>query len=1127
MKKFYLCVVFSVAFVFAVHAQRIVSGKITDDSGEELPGVTVSVKGTTSGTVADIDGNYRLSVDDGATLIFSFVGFESQEINVGSRTAIDVAMSGVTELEEVVITGYGDISKRLFTGASSSISSEDIKVDGVVDVSRMLEGRAAGVNVQNVTGTFGAGPKITIRGASSVLGDTKPLWVIDGVVQEDLVDLSFDDLVSGDVTTLIGSSLAGVNANDIVGFEILKDASATAIYGARALNGVIVISTRSGKRNTPLSFSYQGEYTTRTIPNYAQTGILDSKETIGVLKELENKGLLDVTTVGQNRYSGVYGIMAGRINTFDPATGNFLLENTPEARDTFLRQYERANTNWFDVLFKNSLTHNHTFSFSGGGENNVFYTSLAYYGDSGWTIADKVDRVTTNLKNSFFISDNTKITLSFLGSVRQQKAPGTFQRKSDTVFGDISRDFDINPYSYALNTSRTLRPVDDLGNREYYTNNWAPLNILNELENNFIDLRVQDTKFQIDFKYDVPGVDKLSYSFTGAARNVSSVSEHQIMDNSNVVGAYRSNETTIIADANVFLFTNREDLNPLPEVVLPNGGIYIKQDNNLKNFYFRNALHYNHTINLRHDLELFLGQEIRYIDRDDVNFSGYGLQYSRGYVPFTDPRILQKIISEGQDYFGLGQTRERTASFFSRATYGYDGRYFVSYTGNLNASNRVGSIDGKPSWLPTWTVSGKWDLGSESFMVNSDKISRIVSNAQVRASYGLTANTGNATNILPVFRSRVTDRLLVGDRESSIFISDLQNTDLTWEKQFETNIGLDLGLFRNRVSLTADVYRREGFDLIDVVRLSGIGGESAKFINNADMITEGIELSLRTKNIEQGNFKWISTINFSSYKQEVTRLENKPNVLDLVDATGSNLVGFPRNSLFSLRFSGLNDQGLPVFDVPGNDKIAGVDFQDTGVTIEPTSEKPGGLLSYLKYEGTVDPNTVVSLQNTFMYKNWLLGVFISASYGNKIRLPQKYFHDYSDLDVFHADFVNRWVFPGDEDKTNVPVIPDSRLLQDYTASGLSRAYNAYGYSTENVADGGFVRLKTVSLTYQFPKKMIERWGISRLSVKALAQNVFLIYSDERLDGVDPEFYGAGGVAYPITRQYTFSMNIGI
>ena len=1104
---------------------RTIRGKVLDEKGEGLPGAHVSVKGASGGTVTDASGSYAIDVaDKNAVLVFSFIGCISKEVVAGNQEIINVVLlPDVKTLKEVVITGYGDVAKLSYTGAAQSVAMGDIEVKGMADATQMLQGRSAGVNIQTVSGTFGAGPKITIRGGASILGDGTPLWVIDGVVQEDIKSLSVNDLVSGNSGTLLGSAIAGLNPNDIESFEVLKDAAATAIYGSRSLNGVIVIKTKQGRRDSPLTVSVSSEYSMRDLPTYENADILDSKENFAILRELENKGRLDVTAISQSRYSGIYGIMANQINTFNPAIGRFNLENTPEARSLFLQQYEQANTNWFTTLFKSAPTQNHTLNFSGGGNNSQFYSSIGLYRDAGWTVADKVDRLTANLRNTFFLKKNAQLTISMLGSYRQQLAPGAFDQSADVVDGSVSRDFDLNPYSYALNTSRTLRPYDNQGNLEYYTNNWAPFNILNETKNNYTNLRVQDIKLQADFQAPIVK-DRLQYAFVGAIRYASSSNEHNVTENSNVAGAYRSAENTIIRDANIFLWSDPDNVTSPPTVVLPYGGIYFRNNNFLRNFYLRNSLTYKKTFGGKHDVDAFIGQEVRYITREESRFDGYGLDYGAGLIVNTDPRMLSKIIGQSATYFGLGITRERTASFFSRLTYGYSGRYIFSFTGNMNASNTQGLKDNRVRWTPTFTLGGKWNVKEEAFMQNSAFINTL----SLRATYGLTAIAGTASNALPIFRNALTsNRRDISDREIGIYIEELQNKDLTYEKQYEANLGLDLGILKNRVSLTADIYRRTGFDLFDYVRTSGLGGQGVKLMNNANMVTRGAELSLRTVNIKSGRFEWTSTLNFSNFKQEVTKVENKPSLMDACDNTGASFVGFPRNSIFSVKYAGLTDQGLPLYNIPDPDKTYGVNFQDTGSKIATGDSQKSGLLTYLKYEGPSNANETISLQNTFTYKSWSLGCFILASGGNKIRLPAIFNSNaFTDVGTYSRAYLDRWTLPTDEKSTNFPAIPSTRLLQTNGGAQTSRAYNAYNFSTERIANGDYVRLRTVFLKYAFPNDLLKTLFIKTFAISAQVQNPWLIYADKRLNGVDPEYYNTGGVAQPIIRQYTLTLNIG-
>ena len=272
-----LCTVLFVGFAFA--QEHTITGVVKDGDGTPLPGASVVVKGTSQGVATDFDGKYTIRVANSkAILVFSSLGAKTVERPVGSNKVINVTLQDeAQQLEGVVVTGYQEINKNLFTGSSQTLKADNIKMDGVVDVGRMIEGRSAGVNVQNVSGTFGTSPKITIRGGSSIFGDTKPLWVVDGAVQEEVVNLSFEQLASGDASTLVSSAISGINANDIESIEILKDASALSLYGARALNGAVIITTKGGRKNMKTQVNYQLEESVRMVPNYGQYDIMNSR----------------------------------------------------------------------------------------------------------------------------------------------------------------------------------------------------------------------------------------------------------------------------------------------------------------------------------------------------------------------------------------------------------------------------------------------------------------------------------------------------------------------------------------------------------------------------------------------------------------------------------------------------------------------------------------------------------------------------------------------------------------------------------------------------------------------------------------------------------------------------------
>ncbi|MDO5968448.1 SusC/RagA family TonB-linked outer membrane protein [Flavivirga aquimarina] len=1091
--------------------QQQISGVVTADvDGLPLPGVNIIIEGTSRGVQSDFNGIYAINASEGDILKVSFVGMQTKYVTVGLNDVIDIVMEESPEsLDEVVITGYQNVDRELFTGASQTIKAADIKLDAVPDLTRSLEGRAAGVSVQNVTGTFGAAPRITIRGSSSILGDTKPIWVVDGAIQEEIVDISFQDLVAGDLNSLLSSALAGLNANDIESFEILRDASASAQYGARALNGVVVITTKSGKRNQKPAFNYTSEYAVRAIPSYDEYNLLNSQETVSIYRQLASQQVGQITNTGvvNGRNGGIYNLL---YNSLEPnEQGVFEVSNTPEGRARFLQQYELANTNWFKELFRPTPTQTHTLSFSAGGEKSTTYASIGYFADPGWTIADRVRRLTGNLRNTYYLGDNDKlkITTQLNASIRNQNAPGTLDRESDNFFGSFNREFDTNPFNYALNTSRAIRPRDNNGDLEFVRNNWAPFNILQEIENNSVELNVNDVRFQAQLDYKIN--DHLEYSFLGTARYANSTSDHATTEFSNAAEAYRANDNTIIRDANTFLFQDPELPNSSPRVVLPVGGILRSNRNTITTYTFRNTLEYKKRFKDDiHGLTLYGGQEYRHTDRSAVFNTGYGYQFSRGGTVFTDPDILRKAILEGDDYFGFQETRNREITFFANATYDFDKKYVLNLSGNYEGSNRAGKSDGT-RWLPTYTVSGRWNVHRENFIDNLG----IINNLVLRTSYGLSALIANtASNNEAIFRNQVTDRGFISDRENAIDIIDLQNSELTWEKQIEYNLGLDIGLFNNRIAMNIDAYFRDGKDLIDFITTSGIGGEPIKLGNFSSLETKGIEFQLNTVNVSNDEFKWNSGFNISLLDQEITELQQEPNVFDLI--TGGqfgNAVGFAPNSLFSYNFEGLDSDGYPTFTLPED----GIDFQST--------DDP---LSYLKYEGPTLPNVTGGFANNFKYKNWDFSFFISFSAGNKIRLDPAYASNYSDLSVFPTEFLNRWLTPGDENITNIPVIPSTQLIQRRGETNSRQIYNAYNYSTERIADGDFIRMKNITLGYSLDKNIVQKLGMSRFRLSLQTTNPFLFYSDKKLAGQDPEFIRSGGVAFPITRLYTFTVNVG-
>ena len=1108
-------------------AQTTISGTVfSADDNEPLMGVNILVDGTEKRTITDIDGKFTLSdVKSNAVLTVSMIGMRTEKVKAKNGMRI-VLQNEDVQMTEVVVTGQTAIDKRLFTGAATTVDAEKIKLSGMADVSRSLEGRVAGVQVTNVTGTFGASPKIRVRGATSIYGNSKPLWVVDGVIYEDNVDVSADDLASGDAKTLISSAVAGLNSDDIESFTILKDGSATSIYGARAMGGVIVVTTKKGSKGRA-SVSYTGEFTTRLKPSYNDYNIMNSQEVMGVYKEMYDKGWLQLDNMVNAQNTGVYGYMFQQLRAYDPLTGTFGMRNTEAARNAYLQAAEFRNTDWFDLLFTSKMQHNHSVSISGGTDRSQNYFSMSVLTDPGQFInRSKVNRYTFNGNTSYDILKDKagcqllNVKLAAQGSYRKQEAPGTLDRTTDVVTGEVKRDFDINPFSYALNTSRCLDPNIN------YTRFYTGFNIFNELENNFNDIQVTELMFRGELEY--KPFKWWSLSGLISSRITHTRRQHNVMDNSNQANAYRAgtdaqDDNSTVRDNNRLLYTDPDNELALPESVLPEGGIKYQYDDNMRSNNFRVMTKFNNVkewLGGEWTFNQLYGMEYTTVRRTNTNWTGWGYQYGNGGITYSPYLWLKQMNEENTEYFGESYGLTNTLAYYGQVNINFDQRYTLNGTFRYEGTNRLGKSR-QSRWLPTWNVSGSYDLTNEKFMEGTKSW---LSQVKFRGSYSLTADTGPAwvTNANAIFKTKNSWRPYTSAAETQIYIESLGNSELTFEKKHEWNVGVDLSFLKDRIALTIDVYGRNNYDLIGPTYTQGAGGEIFKYANVADMKSSGVELGLSTVNIDKAGFKWTSDFIFSKSKNEITSLDVASRAVDLVTGLGYAIQGYPVRSIFSYRFAGLNSEGLPqVYNEFGEKTVGDVNFQETE-----------NLTDFLVYEGPSDPTFYGSFNNTFSYKSKKWGkldldVFITYAGGNVVRLDPVFSSAYSDLSALPREFKNRWVKAGDEAVTTIPTIASRVQVDRYGSYAMRTAYNAYNYSTERIAIGDFIRLKEVALTYTLPDEWLKKTVfINRASLKVAATNLCLLYADKKLNGQDPEFINSGGVAAPISKQITATVRLG-
>jgi hypothetical protein len=460
------------------------------------------------------------------------------------------------------------------------------------------------------------------------------------------------------------------------------------------------------------------------------------------------------------------------MNTYDDASGIFALQNTPEARARYLRGAEMRNTDWFEHLFSPAVMQNHSVSLSTGTERSTSYVSVSAMLDPGWYRKSSVNRYTALLNTTFNIVPNVlQIGLISNASYRTQTAPGTLSQDMDVVSGVVKRDFDINPYSFSLNTSRAMDRND------YYTRNHSPFNIVHELDNNFMNVVVTDIKFQGEVRYNV--LRNLEVTAIGAIKYNAATTEHRILDDSNQAMAYRAMGDGVIMSINPYLYTDPDKSFVHPISVLPQGGIYQRRDNKMTGFDFRTTANWNQTFNRVHIVNLFGGMEVNSVDRQMTSFNGWGMQYSMGETAFYVYEYFKQTIENNNRYYSMSSTYNRSAAFFGNAAYSYAGRYVLNGTLRYEGTNGLGKSR-QARWLPTWNISAGWHVHEEDFF-NQIEENTPVSHLSFRTSYSLTGDRVPSwyANAMPIYRNYSPFRPFAKDQEPGMILVSLGNSELS------------------------------------------------------------------------------------------------------------------------------------------------------------------------------------------------------------------------------------------------------------------------------------------------------------------------------------------------------------
>ncbi len=1071
--------------------QVIITGKVVDESGKPLPGATVTEKGTKNYAQTNNDGNFNIKVSQaGAILVFSYIGYTSHE--VAATNSMKIVLRSNNKLDEVIVTGYQKIDKTKFTGSVSQVDMKNIERSGSVDVSRMLQGAAAGVSVQNVSGTFGATPKIRIRGNASISANQEPLYVVNGVPVTSPANVSVSQLYSGDPASLLGSAIAGLNANDIEDISILKDGSATSLYGTRAANGVISITTKSGKKNQRnINFTTALSYGIK--PKAKDFNLMDSYQETEFYNELYNMGYF--------------------ANANWPSSTGALTETYRQyaLRDINLKQAyaeldrsANANTDWFDVLFRNNILQEYNMSFSGGGEKNTYYLSGSYVNDNGQSVGFDMNRFTTNARSIFNLTKFLDLDINLNWNFRNQRTPGTLN--SSTSFSEVTRQAEINPFLYAMRTSRAMYPYNNDGSYKYYLNNLAPFNIVEELNENFNTLKSQTVSLMI--KPTVKLLPFLKYEGTFSIDRSNTSYDHTITERSNWSNAHRVDYNDVLRSQNTLLYKDPTNPFSVPTTILPKGGFLYSRSNMSSNYYVRNMLTANKKWE-NHSISGLVGMDINSLRTDYKYTKAIGYMYYGGKIISPSNLAYQKSVLEDDRLYIESFTDQSLVGYYGNFQYNYLNRYNLEGAMRFDTSNMFGKL-ARSKFLPNYSVGVSWNVEREPFFqkINSGDI---VDMLKLKASYAL---RGNAYQGSPMLNAQYVNinRLDTENSETGIDITSPELFNLNWEKDYTTNVGFDLSLF-GKINLTAEYYDRKNKNLVNSVNVAQEEGFTTKLINFANMSNKGVDVLLGINNI-LNNDKVLWSVNFiyGYVKNKVTDGELESSILSQITRpTGYPLNGYPLDALFAFKYNALNADGRPTF-LRGNTPVMNI----------PTSERDRSLVEYV---GSRQPTSTGSFATNVSYKNFDVRVFLTYSMGHKLFMSPIYQRNYSNNSSISADLQYRYGAPGDQFNTNIPALI-SPIQAVYLNSISNMDELAYNRSNLRVASGNNLRLSEILFSYDFGQNLLKNKSIKSARISFAANNIHY-WASGKLRGVDPDLLLSGGTSMPNPKSYSLRLSVGL
>lgn len=1073
--------------------QYRVSARITTGNGVSLSGVSITEKGTKNRVVSAQDGTFRLLVSSSESIVvLSYVGYSSQEYTADRVPQQIILTPDAQSLEQVVVTGYQKLDKSRFTGSVSQVEKATIDRSGYVDVSRMLQGAAAGVSVQNVSGTFGSTPKIRIRGNASISANQEPLYVLNGVPITSPANVSVSQLYSGDPASMLGSAIAGLNAQDIEDIVILKDGAATSLYGTRAANGVISIRTKTGKPASKPTVNFNTAISIGQKPTISKYNRMNAAQEMDLYKELFDRGYFS-----NNNWPSMTGAFTDAYRRYA------LREINQEQAYEELNRSAQVNTDWFGTLFRNNILQEHSLSFTGGKKRVSYYLSGSYAKDDGQAIGYDMDRITANLQTGIQVTDAFHIDVNANLSARNQLAPGTYN--SGTLYSDVTRNFEINPAIYAMSASRAMYPYQADGNYKYYLNNYAPFNIIEELKENFTELKSNEIRFQLRPSYQL--LPTLRYELTLAYQASHSDTDHIVTEKSNVANAYRVDYNDVLREENELLYRDPTDPYAYYQTILPEGGFLYANRYRGKMYHMRHSLNFKKNWAL-HALDATAGFEWNHDRTDRTYRKGIGYRhYDSGTINPSELALMQ-VAQTGERLYEETFKNQYLIGYYVSAQYAFKNRYNLEAGGRLDASNMFGKR-ARSKFLPNYSLGLSWNVERESFM-QPLLASGALQYLKLRGSYAL---RGNAYQTSPQRYAKYFQKVRLDNANSEQIIDILSPElyNLSWEKDYIGNLALEVGLW-NKIDLVAEAYQRKNKDLISEAAVALEEGFGTKVINFASMKNTGIDITIGLKNLlSSPDWHWNMQGVYGFVRNRVTDGELQSSLLtQITRANGYPLKGYPLEGLYAYQYSQLDLNGRPVFSNNGR-SVQG---------ISPSAQDRG----LIRYIGSRQPLGTGSFSNTIGYKGFEMRIFFTFSHGNHVFMQPIAARSYSDNVSSPADLAYRWRGPGDESYTDIPGILSSiERLHLATVSQIDEL--AYNRSDLRVADASVLRLAELMLSYELQPDLLKSVGGIKRARLSLSGNNLKYWASKKLNGMDPELL-LTGVALPNPVSYSLRITAG-